>query len=90
MRLALVDGRQFLERLIQCNQVLGIRRPDGQVIVNRHFLGIPLQRLARAGIVDQDLPHQVRRYAKEMGTVLKVWELSCQPQIGFVHKRRRL
>jgi hypothetical protein len=46
---------------------------------------------SRSRIVDQDLPHDPRRNRQKVGPVRKLLlRGSTKPQVGFVHKRRRL
>src|ERR1051326_8110341 len=44
-----------------------------------------------ARMLYQNTPHQLRRYRKEVSAILPVDTIvTGQPQVGFVHQRRRL
>ena len=46
--------------------------------------------LTGAGMIDQDLSHQVSRYAVELRPIRAIRRPTAEAQVGFMHQRRRL
>ncbi len=59
--------------------------------IQRDFATTPLGSPDRAGVVHQDLAHEPRGDAEEMGAIFEIWmAVACQAQPRFVYQGCRL
>src|SRR5262249_51192924 len=88
-----IEALQILERLVQGDQVYFTSRRGTIDIVERDALGLASSfgGPARFGVIDQNLAHQPRGGAEEVGAVLPIdLALVYQPQKSLVNQSRRL
>jgi hypothetical protein len=63
--------RQVAQRLVECHQIHGaLARYDSCLIKRQQVLASALCRLMPSRVLHQDLPHQLRGDAEEVGSVL--------------------
>src|SRR5262245_21710357 len=93
-RLALVERGEPIERRVERDEIdraLGSGRVEPFVESDARLAAAALQRIARAGALDQDLPHRVRRDRADVRAILPAFGAIFQElQVGLVHERRRL
>jgi hypothetical protein len=88
-----VDGGQCFERLIEGEHVHARRLSSGRHVLQTHDRGAAatLFGMLPAGVIDEDLTHQLRRHRKKVRPVLQRQSLHVhEPQVDLVHERRRL
>ena len=93
LALSLVVFREFLQRIVEGNQVAARFVGERQVVneCHPHRAAAALLRPFRAREVDEDPPHQPRGHGEEMRTVLPADASAFdKAQIDFVDERGRL
>ena len=91
--LQLVLARQFRQCIIDCNHHGWPVCGDVKSLIEWHFCGAatPLSGISRAGVIDQNLPHNLRGYRHEVSPALIIrLILLYQPRVGFVNQSCRL
>ena len=91
--LALVELRECLQRVIERDKVLTGLVGHDKCLVESHARGAAAAfvRAPRAGVVDEDAPHDPRRHGQEMRAVVPLDRFSVnQADIGLVDERGRL
>ena len=87
------SARQPLERVVEREDVEGLLAAGDQRFVERdaRLRAAALQRAARAGPLDEDLPHRVRGDRAEVGAVLPaIGPVLHQAQVRLVDEAGRL
>ena len=91
--LAHVNGGERLEGLVEREHIHGRRLRGGRYVLEAQHRGAAaaLAGVLPAGLIDEDLAHQLRRHRKEVRPVLQRQPLHIhESQIDLMHERRRL